>query len=77
MSNYEHCHTTDPARGQCLRRVGHAGEHDFPISPAEQAANYAIAKDEYDSAMGLWKDNGRFGPPPPRPVPPHTPGWTP
>jgi hypothetical protein len=38
---------------------------------------YENAKHAFDEAFAVWKKNGKQGPPPPRPVRPHTPGWNP
>ena len=49
---------------------------DLP-TPAEQEREYRSRKATYDALYGRWVADGRLGPPPPRPVPPHTPGWNP
>lgn len=41
----------------------------------EQYAAYREAKAAFDVAYAFWRDNGKVGNPPPRPVRPHTPGW--
>jgi hypothetical protein len=41
----------------------------------EQHETYRQAKAEFDAAYARWRDNGKVGNPPPRPVRPHTPGW--
>ena len=38
---------------------------------------YAESKAQFDREYGDWKAGGKIGSPPPRPVPPHTPGWNP
>lgn len=42
---------------------------------AEIKARYQRARKHYEEARERWRDGGRIGPPPPCPVPPHTPGW--
>lgn len=41
----------------------------------DQWAEYRRRKATYDTLMDAWKSGGRVGSPPPRPVPPHTPGF--
>lgn len=52
-----------------------AGGDTVLPAPQEQQAAYGRRKLRYDEAMQAWRDGGKVGPPPPHPVPPHTPGW--
>jgi hypothetical protein len=44
---------------------------------AEILAVYRDAKARFDLAYRAWIDGGKQGDPPPRPVPPHIPGFGP
>lgn len=44
---------------------------------AEQLAEFDRHWDYYEQRLEAWKEGGRVGPPPPRPVRPHTPGPAP
>lgn len=44
-------------------------------TPQEQWERYQIAKALHDDVVRAWKAAGRTFALPPRPIPPHTPGW--
>lgn len=47
------------------------------LNPGDVWRNHQRRMHTYDVLLQQWKDHGKVGPPPPRPVPPHTPGWNP
>lgn len=52
-------------------------DHNDLPTVDDQWADYRNRKATFDTLMELWISGGRLGPPPPQPVPPHTPGWLP
>lgn len=46
----------------------------LPTAEEDQQRAYERQMQTYAAAMDVWRDDGGRGPPPPRPVRPHTPG---
>ena len=48
---------------------------DILPTPAEQEERFQRDWANYLVALRRWRERDEIGPPPPRPVAPHTPGW--
>ena len=53
----------------------HAPEAGTLTPEGERHADFVRNHAVFRRVYAAWKNGGRHGPPPPRPIPPHTPGW--
>jgi hypothetical protein len=74
--------TEEKMQGRCVLALTDAGvlvaeQHPDVIKSVgalDAWTTYSKAKDSFDRRFAEWKAGGEQGPPPPRPIMPHTPG---